>query len=43
MSSLINVNKSVIQNGLKVTLKKVVATKHKLRAIIKVESNQPFD
>lgn len=39
----INVNKSVIQNGLKVTLEKVVATKHKLRAIIKVESTQPFD
>lgn len=39
----INVNKSVMQNGLKVTLEKVIGTKHKLRAIIKVESNQPFD
>lgn len=40
---LVNVNKSITQNGLKVTLEKVVATKHKLRAIIKVESDQPFD
>lgn len=39
----INVNKSIMQNGLKVTLEKVVATKHKLNAVIKVESTQPFD
>ncbi|EKQ57361.1 MULTISPECIES: DUF4179 domain-containing protein [unclassified Clostridium] len=39
----VNVNKSVTQNGLKVTLEKAVATKHKLRAEIKVESTQPFD
>lgn len=40
---LININKSIIQNGLKVTLENVVATKHKLRAIIKVESTESFD
>lgn len=39
----INVNKSVEQNGLKITLENVVATKHKLKAIVKVESNKPFD
>lgn len=39
----ININKSVTQNGLKVTLEKAVATKHKLNAVIKVESTQPFD
>ncbi|MVX65466.1 DUF4179 domain-containing protein [Clostridium chromiireducens] len=39
----INVNKSVIQNGLKITLEKALATKHKLNAVIKVESTQPFD
>lgn len=40
---LINVNKSVEQNGLKVTLERAVATKHKLKAIVKVESTKPFD
>lgn len=39
----INLNKSITQNGLKVTLEKVVATKHRLNAVIKVESTQPFD
>jgi len=39
----VNVNKSVTQNGLKVTLEKAIATKHKLNAVIKVESTQPFD
>lgn len=39
----ININKSITQNGLKVTLEKAVATKHKLNAVIKVESTQPFD
>ncbi|OOM78370.1 hypothetical protein CLPUN_19790 [Clostridium puniceum] len=39
----INVNKSIEQNGLKVTLEKAVATKHKLKVVVKVESNQPFD
>jgi hypothetical protein len=39
----ININKSTSQNGLKVTLEKAVATKHKLKVVVKVESNQPFD
>lgn len=39
----ISVNKSIEQNGLKVTLEKAVATKHKLKVVVKVESNQPFD
>lgn len=39
----VNINKSVTQNGLKVTLEKAVVTKHKLNAVIKVESTQPFD
>ncbi|MBV7272114.1 DUF4179 domain-containing protein [Clostridium sp. PL3] len=39
----VNINKSVTQNGLKVTLEKAVVTKHKLNAVIKVESDQPFD
>ena len=39
----INVNKSVERNGLKVTLEKAVATKHKLNAVIKIESTKPFD
>lgn len=39
----INVNKSIEQNGLKVTIDKAVATKHKLKVVVKVESKQPFD
>ncbi len=39
----VNINKSVTQNGLKVTLEKATVTKHKLNAVIKVESTQPFD
>ena len=39
----ININKSVEQNGLKVTLDKAVATKHKLKVVVKVQSSQPFD
>jgi len=39
----INVNKSIEQNGLKITLDTAVATKHKLKVVVKVESNQPFD
>ncbi|WP_270563898.1 DUF4179 domain-containing protein [Clostridium beijerinckii] len=39
----VDINKSVTQNGLKVTLEKVTVTKHKLNAVIKVESTQPFD
>lgn len=39
----INVNKSIEQNGLKVTIDKAVATKHRLKVVVKVESKQPFD
>ena len=39
----ININKSAEQNGLKVTIDKAVATKHKLKVVVKVESKQPFD
>ncbi|SFC51622.1 hypothetical protein [Clostridium uliginosum] len=39
----ININKTVVQNGFKVTLDKVTATKHKLKVIVKVESEKPFD
>ncbi|OCA97566.1 DUF4179 domain-containing protein [Clostridium beijerinckii] len=39
----VDINKSITQNGLKVTLEKAVVTKHKLNAVIKVESAQPFD
>lgn len=39
----VNVNKTMEQNGLKVTLEKVLATKHKLKAIVKVESSKAFD
>lgn len=39
----VNVNKTVEQNGLKITLEKVVATKHKLTAVVKVESSKAFD
>jgi hypothetical protein len=39
----VNVNKTMEQNGLKVTLEKVVATKHKLKAVIKIESPKAFD
>lgn len=36
------INKSVEQNGVKVTLLDVVATKHKIKANIKVESSKGF-
>lgn len=36
------INKSVEQNGVKVTLLDVVATKHKIKASIKVESSKGF-
>ena len=39
----INLNKSIEQNGLKVTLENAVATKHKLKVVVKVESDKPFD
>ena len=39
----ININKSATQNGFKVTVDKAVATKNKLKVILKVESEKPFD
>ncbi|AGF56617.1 MULTISPECIES: DUF4179 domain-containing protein [Clostridium] len=39
----ININKVVTQNGIKVTLDKALASKHNIKAIIKIESDKPFD
>jgi len=39
----LNINKSVEQNGLKITLCKAIATKHKLKVTVKVENKQSFD
>lgn len=39
----ININKSSQQNGFKVTVDKAIATKHKLKVIVKVESEKPID
>ncbi|GAA0076698.1 hypothetical protein UT300005_10760 [Clostridium sp. CTA-5] len=39
----ININKSVKQNGFKVTLDKVTGTKHNLNVILKVESDKALD
>lgn len=39
----INVNKSVTQNGVKVTVDKVAASKHKLKVVVKIESDKPID
>ncbi|AOR23798.1 DUF4179 domain-containing protein [Clostridium taeniosporum] len=39
----ININKSVEQNGFKVTLDKVTGTKHNLNVVLKVESDKPID
>ncbi len=39
----ININKIAEQNGLKITLDTAVATKHKLKVVVKVQSSTPFD
>ncbi|MFT8351280.1 DUF4179 domain-containing protein [Clostridium saccharoperbutylacetonicum] len=39
----VNINKVVSQNGIKVTFEKVLVTKHKIKATVKIESNTPFD
>lgn len=39
----VNINKSEVQNGIKVTVEKAIATKKDLKAILKVESDKPFD
>lgn len=39
----VNINKSEIQNGIKVTVEKAIGTKKDLKVILKVESDKPFD
>ncbi|MDR5586314.1 DUF4179 domain-containing protein [Clostridium aquiflavi] len=39
----ININKTVEQNGFKVTLDKVTGTKHDLKVQVKIQSDKPFD
>ena len=39
----ININKSAEQNGFKVTVDKAIATKHKLKVILKIESEKPLE
>jgi hypothetical protein len=39
----VNINKSAEQNGVKVTIDKAIATKHKLKVTVKIESDKPFD
>lgn len=42
-SSLVGSNNSVEQNGVKITLSSVVGAKHKLQAIVTIQSQTPFD
>ena len=39
----ININKSVTQNGVKVTVDKAIATKHKLKVTLKIESDKALE
>ncbi|KAI3349565.1 DUF4179 domain-containing protein [Clostridium botulinum] len=39
----IKINKSVDQNGIKITLDSATGTKHNLNVVMKVESDKPFD
>lgn len=39
----LNINKSAEENGLKITLCKAIATKHKLKVTVKIENKQSFD
>lgn len=39
----INVNKSATQNGVKVTVDKALATKHKLKVVLKIESEKSLE
>ncbi|MDR5586315.1 DUF4179 domain-containing protein [Clostridium aquiflavi] len=39
----VKINKSVEQNGLKITLDSAIATKHKLKILVKVESKESID
>lgn len=38
----ININKTVEQNGFKITLDKVIGTKHKVKVQVKIESSNPI-
>lgn len=39
----VNINKSEVQNGIKVTVDKAVATKKDMEVVLKIESDKPFD
>lgn len=39
----LNINKNETQNGVKVTVDKAIATKHKLKVLLKVEGDKPID
>ena len=39
----INIDKSAQQNGFKVTVDKAIATKHKLKVTLKIESEKPIE
>ncbi|WP_315078851.1 DUF4179 domain-containing protein [uncultured Clostridium sp.] len=39
----VKINKSVEQNGIKITLDSAIGTKHNLSVVVKVESDKPFD
>lgn len=39
----ININKSVTQNGIKVTVDKALVTKHKLKVVLKIESEKSLE
>lgn len=39
----ININKSAMQNGIKVTVDKALATKHKLKVVLKIESEKSLE
>jgi hypothetical protein len=39
----ININKSEVQNGIKMTVDKAVATKKDMEVVLKIESDKPFD
>lgn len=38
-----NINKTEVQNGVKVTVDKAMGSKHKLKVVLKIESDKPFD
>lgn len=42
-SYIVNKDNSIEKNGLKISIDKIVATKHKLKATVMVESQKPFE